>query len=192
MNFTFQTGTMLSASSWTEAAPNWVTAAATLGALGAAIWAGKTAKQLYDKEHERDRDRADELRRSQAGQVAAWASWTDVPSAALRLPNGEVNRLNLALRNDSPTPVYDVRISYSCEGEDLGSQLFHLLSPTGGHPHHREIKADGVRGLVAKPREPGERLDIRVAVEFTDANGVRWTRNTLGRLREVATPLADR
>jgi hypothetical protein len=192
VHFPRHEGHLLAANFWSDTAPNWLTAIATVCALGAAYWAGRTAKRLYDKEHERDQRREDETRKEQASKVAAWASWADVPSAALRLLDGGVNRLNLAVRNDSATPVYDVRVSYLCNGQELGEQPFYLISPTGSNPSHREIKVDGVRELIAQRRRPGERLDIRVAIEFTDANGYHWHRDSAGQLTELPLPSARR
>ncbi len=170
---------------WADGVPNWLTAVATCGALAAAVFAGVTAKRLYDTEHARDLRAAAAERARQANEVVAWASWTDIPSAALRLPNGDTSRVNLAVRNASGVPVYDAVVEYSCDGKALGGQKFSVLSPTGDEPHHREIKASGVGVLVAKPRGPSARLDIRVSMEFTDALGLRWRRETSGILRQI-------
>jgi hypothetical protein len=176
---------------WADGAPNWLTAIATWGALVAAVFAGVTAKRLYDADRERDLKAAVAERSRQASQVVGWASWTNYSRVALKLPEGGTSRVNLAVRNASGVPVYDVSVDYWCRGEHLGGQTFSVLSPTGEDPHHREIKAAGVGALVAKPRDPDARLDIRVAIEFTDALGVRWRRDPAGRLSELEDHLPE-
>lgn len=165
---------------------NWITAIATALALGAAVWAGFTARKLYAIEQRRDRDRDLAEERRQAELVASWVSWTDQPRVALRLPDGRTSRANLAVQNGSAVPVYDVAVTYSEGGGALGIQRFHVLSPTGSTAHYREIKSTGVAELVAQPRAADDRLDIRVAISFTDARGTRWTREASGQLSKVA------
>ena len=175
------------ASAWSAAIPNWVTALATVGALVAASFAGWTATRLYRTERERD-ERLERAERSwQASQIVAWASWakpTD-PGIALNLAGGRTSQVHLALRNASGVPVYDVQVFWSCEGQALGDQPLPMLSPTGDHPHEREIKCKGVAELVQRP-DRAARIDIRAAIEFTDAAGVRWRRGGDGRLLEIA------
>lgn len=166
-------------------APDWITAAATVVALGAALWAGFTATKLYNIERKRDADRDDAAERQQADLVAAWVSWTDQPNVAMTLPDDRTSRANLALQNASPVPVYDVEVEYSEGEEALGSQKFHVLSPTGPAPHHREIKSVGVGDLLARPRARDARVDIRVAIAFTDARGARWARTAHGQLAKI-------
>ena len=169
-------------------APDWITAVATALALGAAVWAGLTARKLYNIEQKREaaRDLADE--RQQAELVASWVSWTNQPQAAMTLPDGSPSRANLAMQNASPVPVYDIEVQYTVGEEALGSQRFHVLSPTGPTPHHREIKPAGVGEFLARPRPDDARVDIRVAIAFTDARGTRWARTTHGRLAKVGVP----
>lgn len=167
-------------------APDWITAAATVLALGGALWAGVTATKLYKIERKREADRDEAAERQQANLVAAWVSWTDQPNVAMSLPDGRTSRANLALQNASPVPVYDVEVEYSEGEEALGSQKFHVLSPTGPKPHHREIKSVGVGDLLARPRPRDARVDMRVAIALTDARGARWERTTHGQLARIS------
>lgn len=166
---------------------NWITAITTAFALAAAIWAGTTARRLYEIEQQRDVDRAQTEERRQAELVAGWVSWTDQPRVALQLPDGRTSRANLALQNVSAVPVYDVEVRYDEGHRGLGTQWFHILSPTGTSTHYRQIKCEGVGAFLAQPRPAEDRVDIRVAISFTDAQGTRWTRETSGRLSKVTS-----
>jgi hypothetical protein len=64
----------------------------------------------------------------------------------------------------------------------LGTQHYNLVAPTGGSAQYREIKCDGVAELLAEPREQDVRLDLLVRLEFTDAQGARWSRESSGNL----------
>lgn len=162
---------------------NWVIAMATTMALGAAFWAGLAAWKLYGIELDREKARHLAEKQRQAELVATWVSWTDQPKVAMRLPDGRTVRANLAMQNGSAVPVYDVKVTYSADSWELGSQHFPMLSPTGSSAHHRQIKCLGVENLLAKRRDPGARVDIRTTFTFTDAGGNRWTREASGQLR---------
>ena len=166
-----------------DAIASWVTAAATLFALGAAVWAGVTAKRLYDIERQREVDRAELQERGQADQFASWVSWSVQPQVAMVLPEG-LRSPSLALRNGAPVPVYDVVITYFEDLQTLGEQTFPVISPTGDVAHYRQIKCLGVEEVLLRPRDPETRLDLRVALTFTDALGVRWTRDRSGKLEK--------
>jgi hypothetical protein len=166
-----------------EAAANWVTALATLFALGAAIWAGVIAKRLYDIERQRETDRAELEERGQADQFASWISWSLQPQVAMDLPEG-LTSPSLALQNGAPVPVYDVVVTYFEGPQMLGEQAFPVISPTGPVAHYRQIKCPGVVDVLLRPRDRDTRLDLRVALIFTDAHGVRWTRDRSGTLQK--------
>lgn len=166
-----------------DAAANWVTALATLLALGAAIWAGVTAKRLYEIERKRETDRAQAQERSQADQFASWISWSRQPQVAMALPDG-MRSPSLALQNGAPVPVYEVAVTYFEGREFLGAQTFSVISPTGSTPHYRQIRCPGVAEVLLRPRDRDTRLDLRVALTFTDAHGVRWTRDRSGILQK--------
>jgi hypothetical protein len=166
-----------------DSAADWVTAFATLLALGAAIWAAATAKRLYEIERQRETDRAEAQERNQADQFASWVSWSQQPQAAMALPD-RMRSPSLALQNGAPVPIYEVIVTYF-EGErSLGDQTFSVISPTGSVPHFRQIKCRGVAEVLLRPRDRDTRLDLRVALTFTDAHGVRWRRDRSGRLQK--------
>lgn len=143
-------------------------------ALRAAVWAGVTAKRLYDVERRRGRDRMDTELSSQAEQFAAWISWSPAPRLDMDLPPG-TRSPNLALKNANPVPMYEVLVSYFDGDEPAGDQWLHIVPPTGWDVDLREIKAEAVRLIVAryKPDEP--RLDLRVGLHFSDARGTGGT-----------------
>ena len=159
-----------------ETIANWVTAAAAVAAAGLAYWAGHTAKNLYDVEAGRDRSQELARQQEQARLVAAWVSWTDVPRKALRVSGHSPLRAHLALRNASAVPVYDVTVEFSADGRSLGQQAIGVQSPTGEEPHHRRIEPETVGAYAVEELKRRERLDIRAAITFTDASGIRWHR----------------
>lgn len=154
-------------------------------ALAAAIWAAVTAKRLFVIEQSRERDREEAAERNQAELFASWVSWSHQPQVAMHLPDGTSSRATLAVRNGSPVPVYDVVVTYNEGRLALGTQEFNVISPTGSVAHYREIKCAGVGDALMRPRDPDARLDLRVALTFTDAQGKRWTRETSGKLGRV-------
>ncbi|QCX26954.1 hypothetical protein [Nocardioides jishulii] len=164
-------------------AANWVSALASLLALGAATWAGVTAKRLYEIERGRETDRVEAQERSQADQFASWISWSSQPQVAMPLADG-LRSPSLALQNGAPVPVYDVVIKYFEGPQVLGEQTFSVISPTGSIAHYRQIECPGLGDVLLRPRERGARLDLRVALTFTDAHGIRWTRDRTGRLQK--------
>lgn len=164
---------------------NWVMAVTTALALGAAVWAGHTARRLYAIEQRRDRDREQTAERKQADLVAVWVSWSGL-RVPLSLPSGATSPASLAIQNGSAVPIYDVQVTYSEAGAPLGSQSFHIISPTGSQVDYREIKCDRVIQRLDEPRAQGARLDLRVGIAFTDAGGTRWTRESSGQLTKVA------
>ena len=165
---------------------NWIMAVTTTLALGAAMWAGHTARRLYAIEQHRDQDRQLAEERKQADLVASWVSWSQQP-VPLSLPSGRTSRATLAVQNGSAVPIYDVCVTYFETEAILGPQHFHMISPTGFAAHYREIKSNGVLLRLDEPRERDVRLDIRVSIAFTDASGTRWTREPSGQLLKVAT-----
>lgn len=164
---------------------NWVMAVTTALALAAAVWAGHTARKLYAIEQRRDRDQEQAAERKQADLVAVWVSWSGL-RVPLSLPSGATSPSSLAVQNGSAVPIYDVQVTYSEAGAPLGIQLFHIISPTGSQAHYREIKCNAVLQRLDEPRAKDVRLDLRVSIAFTDAGGIRWSRESSGRLLRVA------
>ena len=161
-----------------------MSAVATLLAVGAAVWAGVTAKGIFEIEQRREKDRLEAERRSQANQFVCWISWSDQPQVAMKLPDG-MRSPSLAIRNSSSVPVYDVVVTYFEGSAELGKQDFPTLSPTGSAAHYRQIKRAEVGKVLLRPRGPEVRLNLRVALAFTDAQGRRWRRDQTGELAEL-------
>jgi hypothetical protein len=83
-----------------------LSALATVGALIAAIGAGKQAKRLFQIESSRDEQAQRADRRRQAARISAWA--------AMRIEVGGKPIYGVVVRNSSDDPVYDVRVA--CHG----------------------------------------------------------------------------
>jgi hypothetical protein len=133
--------------------------------------------------------------RSQAQLVAAWAvSERETYESLLR--RGIVGA---AVRNASESPVYDVELIYS-DPPAAWTAVRHVgmvppasepdvhagfdVEHTHGAPDPSRINADGSIRLAAS-------AEMAVEVRFTDARGVRWSRDGSGILIEMpaGTPL---
>ncbi|WP_234583452.1 hypothetical protein [Micromonospora sp. MH99] len=176
--------------------PAWGSFVTTLGAFVAAIWAGRTARRLYERESARDqraeedrRERSEEQRRAQAVQVCGWFGTTPI--------TGVMGGSWCAwMQNASRVPVHDVKVEFyfrkfgTEEEPDLRDTKLMSVLPPATEP--RVVIPDG-----DLTRETGEldaygdpvvletTKDFAVAIEFTDAAGYRWRRNIRGQLTEL-------
>ncbi|TYB94055.1 hypothetical protein FXF53_27415 [Micromonospora sp. WP24] len=177
---------LLHAAEWGDV-PTWVGAVASLGALTAATVAARVAKRVYQIESERDqqaeadrRERELEAMRAQASRVSAW--WDTayrVDDAGQRYSLGRA----ALVRNASELPVHSVRV------------FFHAPLEGGGYEHFGPaIKAVVPPGSVPIDVYPPvglssvESADVVVEIEFIDAGGLQWKRDTGGRLHLLHTP----
>ncbi|MFF4893899.1 hypothetical protein [Micromonospora chersina] len=175
--------------------PAWGSFITTLGAFVAAVWAARTARQLYEREAARDKraedergERAEEQKRSQAVQICSWFGRTSMGRGA--------SRWCALLRNASPVPVYDVWVSFfyyplGTEGEpELRSVSWVSVVPPTDEPLVVLPESGLARG-PAKVDAYGNQVhneedkDFAVSVEFTDAAGRRWRRDIRGNLMEL-------
>ena len=113
--------------------PDWITSLATIGALLAAIYAGRVARELYQRESDRDDlDRHDRLvqtwlaERRQAERVVAWIGDATAPLNAVdgrRL--GEVRGRVVNVLNNSGLPVWNARVllSGTIEGNEFEGEI---------------------------------------------------------------------
>lgn len=161
--------------------PAWISAIGSLGALIAAVLASLIALRIYRIESERDqraesdrRERDLEALRAQASQVSAW--WDTAYRVSDEGQRYSLGRAAL-VRNASELPVHSVRV------------FFHVPLAGGGYEYFGPVikavvppRPDPVD--VYPPLEPGdvEPSNALVEIEFTDANGVQWKRDTSGRL----------
>ncbi|WP_143517208.1 hypothetical protein [Pseudonocardia sp. MH-G8] len=162
---------------------DWVNAAGTLGAFGAALFAGIVAVRGYRiQQRAVDRQLAahadDERRRAQgehqwqASKVAVWvrrgrSSWTVYAANSSDLP---VYRLTV--RISSEEPPFSVAIERGTQRPtpaDTARKLTNAL----------RVVLDQRNALHLDPN------NLDVAIAFTDAAGVRWRRDEHGKLDEV-------
>lgn len=162
---------------------DWVNAAGTLGAFGAALFAGTVAVRSYRTQQkaidrqlaghvEDERRRAQSERQWQASKVAVWVfrgrnNWTVHAANSSGLP---VYRLTVRISGEEPP--FSVAI-------ERGTQ-----SPTPADTAHKLTNA--LRVVLdqrnAVHMDPNK---LHVAIAFTDAAGVRWRRDEHGKLDEV-------
>jgi len=175
---------------WGDVA-TWVLVAIALAAFLAAAFAGLVAYEVLRVELGRDHVAAeerrlseDERRRSQASLVAAW--FGKRPGIEPFLTWGAI------ISNASALPVYDVRVSFCVavpaasgltwrQGERYSSpNPIHVIAPG---EHHATIPPDLFRSEdVFRPEDAAEKTKWLVAIEFTDAAGLRWLRDPRGTL----------
>lgn len=186
--------------------PTWLVAVTTLLAFLAAAVASLVAFELLRIEQERDRlgtverryieaQRAEQReadRRGQASKVAGWyGTWRLTPPVHGGTDNPpERPKAGAIIRNTSDLPVYDMRVSF-CVPVDPSAGLTWRQG-------ERYITANGQLRIVPpgeswieippeiKAQElqaaQGDKPEWLIAIEFTDANRVRWVRDPYGRL----------
>lgn len=145
-----------------ETAPAWIEALSTLAAAIGAFFAVRYARRAYEREVDRDDQRAEHELREYATQVVIWAAE----------PPGQI-MTSLWVRNAGQLPIFDLVIRGNPEASDEGTRYQVLLGP-----NRNELFRFGKR----EGRWPG-RIERRTcSVEFTDAGGERWIRFASGRL----------
>ena len=182
--------------------PLWLSAIAamlTLVFAAAIAWlalGGQRAMvRRLDLVEDLSRREAEQRTRSQAQRVAAWAvSERETYESLLR--RGIVGA---AVRNASEAPVYDVELIYNDPPAAWTAVRYVGMVPpstepdvhagfdvehTHGAPDPSRINSDGSIRLAAS-------AEMAVEVRFTDAGGVRWSRDASGTLTELpaGTPL---
>lgn len=162
---------------------DWVNAAGTVGAFGAALFAGivavrgyRTQQRAIDRQlavhAEDERRRAQSERQWQASKVAVWVyrgrnSWTVHAANSSGLP---VYRLTVRISGEEPP--FSVAIERGTQGPipaDTARKLTNAL----------RVVLDRRNALHMDPNK------LHVAIAFTDAAGVRWRRDERGKLDEV-------
>jgi hypothetical protein len=183
--------------SWGDV-PTWLLALTTLAALGAASVAAVVAYAVLRIEGDREvraaqerAERRETDRRAQAARVAAWyGSWQTVIYASGKpIPGaGDVLASGAVIGNTSGLPVYDVLVWFYMptgperglspqDARGVGAERRDVVPPGETHVYvpqlFKDLESAGSGG--AQPR-------WLVAIEFTDAAGVRWRRDRLSRL----------
>lgn len=183
--------------------PTWVVAITTLLAFLAAAFAGLVAYDLLMVENKRDLDAAQERllaaaerkrladertaqreadRRAQASQVTTWFAFYEPADPDYPTMAGGPPTWGAAVRNASDLPIFDVRVFF-----------YWVNDPRDGNPWTAEQRYASVDRILVIP--PGQTRDSElpervssmakecndrvylVGIEFTDANGHRWSRN---------------
>jgi hypothetical protein len=162
---------------------DWVNAAGTIGAFGAALFAGivavrgyRTQQRAIDRQlaahAEGERRRTQGERQWQASKIAVWVyrgrnSWTVHAANSSGLPV-----YHLTVRIAGEEPPFAVAIERGTQGPtpaDTARKLTNAL----------RVVLDQRDALHMDPNK------LHVAIAFTDAAGVRWRRDERGKLDEV-------
>lgn len=176
--------------------PDWLTTAATAGALGAAMWAGVTARKLYGIEADRNEVTERERRSTQAQGIAVWsaAEIGDDPdrpeSWGLVLQNTSndviysmvVNSARKTWTNNAPVATNNAPAYLTM----LPPGTFYLEGdPNGQHPWKL---AKDVRYVGHELRPITKSSTIKVlSVTFRDAANRSWSRTDSGELTLVTS-----
>lgn len=168
-------------------APEWISALAALGALGAAIWAGITATRVYRLETEREQRAARQRERHAAELVAAWTGEHvyrrpgDDPDSSAR------SRRGVVLSNLGQGPVFEVVVE-STDPEGTSAPPLELsLIPPGRYFVPRHGVGWGLPAaleLVDGDVVPVMRRSTWAvtAMRFADGASRRWVRDDKGNL----------
>ncbi|OOB91941.1 hypothetical protein [Rathayibacter sp. VKM Ac-2630] len=170
-------------------AADWISALATIGALGAAVWAVVVSRRLHRVETDRDEVSAERAKREQASGIAA--------RCIGRSAEDERQRRGLLLHNSSDAPVFEVEVSStyaprkSHEPQRLAPLRLAILPP-GDYvvfgdttypwtlPVERTARSEEAVPIM---NNPGWTV---TEMSFRDAHGLLW-RRTGGSLHEVTT-----
>jgi gas vesicle protein len=144
------------------------------------------AQELTESLAERKRE-AEEQRRGQAGQVAAWFGHRTSPAAT--------RSWGAFVRNESPLPVYNVRVFFSYLSARHPASEDWAAVPIGGPADRDRVMPPRSEQFIAMPenvRAMSGQTEITdnaygVSIEFADAWGNRWERNPRGALRSLDT-----
>lgn len=163
-----------------------------IGALLAAIAAAIAAGRTFNIERKREHKSEQRERREQAALISAWCA-TRIDQ---KHPTGRGLRA-IIVRNASHAPAYDVRVSssYAKKARSTATEIapaYIAVVPPGeyyigegdeGHawafPEPLAGHAEHVVPVMNNPRW------IVTALEFTDAHGQTWCRDSRGRLLAV-------
>lgn len=173
---------------------DWLAATATLAAFGAAVIAARYAAGAFELETQREARWVENQQRAQASLVAAWPDKKyferDIPSAQIRRLAG-ITKHGAYVRNASDLPVNDcevaalvtqVRPDYPEPVEWTPITQAIGLVPPSDEPRFYEIDS-----LTDRLSNVHEQHAVTIEIEFTfvDNTGIRWRRDTRGKLSEI-------
>lgn len=181
--------------------PDWIAAISTFAAFvaagiaaGYAIKAHEIQRAIIDARRQADH-------RSQAALVSVWVT-AELTQAIVEGSEQTVSAtIVVSLRNASELPVHRVIVhllareadpekywEYDIDDEPVELPPFRLSTlPPGTEPLVRAIPSPRFAELANQHERkgPDPTVVLAVAVEFTDASGVKWARRTDGTLVEV-------
>lgn len=150
------------------------------------------AQELSESLAERKR-LAEEGRRAQASQVAAWFGLSDVPgptAAAMRAgAPADQAAWGAWIRNESTLPVLSVRVFNYIHAETAVSEDWAPVM-RGGPVSMIRVMPPRSERFVEIPAQVKKMIDkcddsiYAVSLEFMDAAGIRWERDARGLLKE--------
>lgn len=164
--------------------PTWLAGFGAVAALIYARRAARHAKDVLDRETDRDERRNQEDRRAQASRVVAWPD--------METSGGGTPRFGALVRNGSELPVRNVVVTFLWSNGPVWTPR--------GEPVRLPLLTPGdlfVPWPATVHRSGGDdeylalsllREDYRVMIQFTDAADFSWLRSMHGSLAEIATP----
>jgi hypothetical protein len=161
-----------------------VQVAIALATIGTLIWAiGVNRGESQRASVERNERLAFE-ERAQATRISAWEQQRTelrngepvegIPSQSDVQYNGAIERRRIYVHNGSDAPVYDVAVRYQ-EVNHRALQWVHAILPPGAAARYREVSTVPNCGAIAD--------DVALEVEFRDAAGRYWVRESSGILK---------
>ncbi len=166
-------------------ASQWISAVSALLATLFALCALVVSIAAYYLQHKASRvedvkleELAESNRRAQASHLSAWAATNTTNSRV-------VSDLHVSLFNSSDSPVYNVNVRVVDDSDTAFENLdLPVLPPTA-------LNRGGHQINIESPESQKVRR-ARVAMNFTDCYGQRWTRTKYGRLETVPSRLVVR
>lgn len=151
-------------------------------ALAAALWSARESAELRRIESERDARQEAVERQAQARNVAAWM--------CVHIGPDDRKSWFAAVANENPVPVDQATATFTSARGGLPSLTVSLVPP--GRTFF-ELDSDEWRygrqadelGFAPRPLTQAARFGV-ATLEFTDAGGNRWSRDSRGRIAEAS------
>ncbi len=154
---------------------DWINTASNVFQSVGTVGAFVTGFVLLRREQQREADRTEDERRSQAARVSAWVE--------LHRSLDGSRELMLHVHNASDMPIYEVDLPLPTRGDDEPETEFIGLVPPG-QTIRRSAPRDWLTSYVGP--EP-------IVIEFLDGSGRQWRRDEQGALvRSAQRPIAER
>lgn len=181
--------------------PDWIAAISTFAAFVSAATAAGYAAKAYEIQREVSAAGRRAEHRSQATLVSAWVE----AELAQAIQGGKQSAVEaniiVSMRNASDLPVHRVIVhlmaraadpekywEYEVDGSVVELRDFRLSTlPPSTEPLVRKLESPELAHMANRYEQkgPDPTVVLAVAVEFTDAAGVKWARRTDGTLLEA-------